>query len=56
MNTTIQNLLVQKFGIGPEPASLGISVYIFALMLSRFAGSLLLASINNRKFYTGLPC
>ena len=50
MNTNIQNLLVQKFGITLERASLGISVYFFALMISRFAGALLLARINNQKF------
>lgn len=50
MNTNIQNLLVQKFGISLERASLGISVYFFALMISRFAGALLLARINNQKF------
>jgi fucose permease len=50
MNTNIQNLLVQKFGITLERASLGISVYFFALMISRFAGALLLARIDNQKF------
>jgi fucose permease len=50
MNTNIQNLLVQKFSISLERASLGISVYFFALMVSRFAGALLLARINNHKF------
>ncbi|MEQ8471166.1 MAG: MFS transporter [Marinoscillum sp.] len=50
MNTNIQNLMVQKFDLTLEKASLGISVYFFALMVSRFFGALLLARINNFSF------
>ncbi|PKD20398.1 sugar transporter [Salegentibacter salinarum] len=50
MNTSIQNLLVQKFEVGLERASLGISVYFFALMTSRFLGALILAKVDNLKF------
>lgn len=50
MNTNIQNLLMQKFDVSLERASLGISVYFFALMLSRLAGALVLAKIDNQKF------
>lgn len=50
MNTSIQNLLVQKFEVGLERASLGISVYFFALMVSRFLGALILAKVDNLKF------
>lgn len=50
MNTNIQNLLVQKFGISLETASLGISIYFFALMLSRFVGAILLSKVDNLKF------
>lgn len=50
MNTSIQNLLVQKFEVGLERASLGISVYFFALMISRFLGALILAKVDNLKF------
>lgn len=50
MNTNIQNLLVQKFDISLESASLGISLYFFALMISRFGGALVLARISNEKF------
>ncbi len=50
MNTSIQNLLVQKFDVELERASLGISVYFFALMISRFVGALILAKVNNLKF------
>jgi len=50
MNTSIQNLLVQKFDVELERASLGISVYFFALMISRFIGALILAKVDNLKF------
>lgn len=50
MNTNIQNLLVQKFDLTLEKASLGISVYFFALMVSRFVGAILLARVNNFSF------
>ena len=50
MNTNIQSLLVQKFNIDLEDASLGISLYFFALMVSRFLGAILLLKINNQKF------
>lgn len=50
MNTNIQNLLVQKFDVSLETASLGISIYFFALMLSRFAGAILLSKVDNLKF------
>lgn len=50
MNTNIQNLLVQKFDISLERATLGISVYFFALMISRFIGALVLSRVDNQKF------
>ncbi|SDM49335.1 Fucose permease [Catalinimonas alkaloidigena] len=50
MNTNIQNLLVEKFGLSLEKASLGISVYFFALMISRFAGAMLLVKLDNARF------
>lgn len=50
MNTNIQNLMVQKFDMTLEKASLGISVYFFALMISRFIGALLLSRVNNLLF------
>lgn len=50
MNTSIQNLLVQKYNLELEEASLGISVYFFALMISRFLGALILAKVNDLKF------
>ncbi|WP_424492423.1 MFS transporter [Salinimicrobium sp. GXAS 041] len=50
MITNIQNLLVQKFSIPLEEASLGISLYFLALMISRFAGAVLLTRISNEKF------
>lgn len=50
MNTNIQNLLVEQFDVSLEKASLGISVYFTALMISRFLGAIMLARINNRVF------
>jgi fucose permease len=50
MNTNIQNLLVQKFDITLEKATLGISVYFFALMISRLIGALVLSRLDNQKF------
>lgn len=50
MNTNIQNLLVERFDVSLEKASLGISVYFTALMISRFLGALMLARVNNRVF------
>lgn len=50
MNTNIQNLLVQRFDVSLEKASLGISIYFFALMISRFAGAILLSKVDNLKF------
>ncbi|NDV43779.1 MFS transporter [Flagellimonas sediminis] len=50
INTNIQNLLMQQFGITLERASLGISVYFTALMITRFFGAVLLSKIDNPKF------
>lgn len=50
MNTNIQNLLVQRFDVSLETASLGISIYFFALMISRFAGAIMLSKVDNLKF------
>jgi fucose permease len=50
MNTNIQNLLVQRYDISLEDASLGISIYFTALMISRLLGAILLARLNNYRF------
>lgn len=50
MNTNIQNLLVQQYEISLENASLGISLYFTALMISRFLGALFLTKISSLKF------
>ncbi|TDN95021.1 fucose permease [Salegentibacter sp. 24] len=50
MNTNIQNLLVQRYDISLEDASLGISIYFTALMISRLFGAILLARLNNYRF------
>mgnify|MGYP001405030876 CR=1 FL=1 len=46
----IQNLLTQQFGVSLERASLGISVYFAALMITRFLGAILLSKVDNLKF------
>jgi fucose permease len=53
MNTNIANYLQTNFGLSLENASLGISIYFAALMISRFMGAILLNWINARKFLVG---
>lgn len=50
INTNIQNLLTQQFGISLERASLAISLYFSALMITRFVGAFILSRINNLQF------
>ena len=50
INTNIQNLLTQRFDVSLEKASLAISIYFTALMITRFLGAILLSKINNLKF------
>lgn len=50
MNTNIANYLQSEHGLSLEKASLGISIYFAALMISRFMGAVLLNWINARKF------
>ncbi len=50
MNTNIANYLQKIHGLSLENASLGISIYFAALMISRFLGAVLLNWIDARKF------
>ena len=50
MNSNIQNYLMSVFGLTIEKASLGISLYFTALMISRFLGAILLNWIKPRLF------
>ncbi len=50
MNTNIANYLQSNYGLSLEKASLGISIYFAALMISRFLGAVLLNWIDARKF------
>lgn len=50
MNTNIANYLQSSYGLTLEKASLGISIYFAALMISRFLGAVLLNWIDSRKF------
>ena len=53
MNTNIANYLQSNYGLTLEKASLGISIYFAALMISRFMGAVLLNWIDARKFLVG---
>lgn len=53
MNTNIANYLQSSYGLTLEKASLGISIYFAALMISRFLGAVLLNWIDARKFLVG---
>ena len=53
MNTNIANYLQSSFGLTLEKASLGISIYFAALMISRFLGAVLLNWIDAKKFLVG---
>ena len=50
MNTNIANYLQSSFGLTLEKASLGISIYFAALMISRFLGAVLLNCIDAKKY------
>jgi len=50
MNTNIQGLLVSKFNLSLEDSSLGISLYFFSLMVSRFVGAMILNKMSHLKF------
>ena len=50
MNSNIQNYLMSVFGLDIEKASLGISLYFTALMISRFLGAILLNWIKPQLF------
>lgn len=50
MNSNIQNYLASHHSLTLEKASLGISVYFTALMISRFLGAILLNWIKPSKF------
>ncbi len=51
MNSNIQKYLMSVFGLEIEEASLGISLYFMALMISRFLGAILLNWIKPHLFF-----
>lgn len=53
MNSNIANYLNKRFDLSLEQASLGISVYFFALMTGRFLGAVGLSFLSSRKFLLG---
>ncbi|WP_211324095.1 MFS transporter [Echinicola strongylocentroti] len=50
MNTNIQGVLVSKFDLTLEDASLGISLYFFSLLVSRLLGAVILGKMSHVKF------
>jgi fucose permease len=50
MNSNIANYLSSRFDLSLEQASLGISIYFFALMTGRFLGAVGLSFLPSRKF------
>lgn len=50
MNTNIANFLKSSFDLSLEQATLGISIYFAALMISRFLGVIILRWIPAKKF------
>ncbi|MCD6598872.1 MAG: MFS transporter, partial [Bacteroidales bacterium] len=50
MNTNIANFLKSSFDLSLEQASLGISIYFAALMISRFLGVIILRWLSAEKF------
>lgn len=53
MNSNIANYLSKRFDLSLEQASLGISLYFFALMTGRFLGAVGLSFLPSRKFLLG---
>jgi len=51
MNSNIQNYMMNIFDWNIEEASLGISIYFIALMISRFLGAVLLNFIKPKLFF-----
>lgn len=50
INTNIVLVLIEKYGISTEEASIGIKVYFGALIISRFFGAMILRIMNPKKF------
>lgn len=53
MNSNIANYLSNRFNLPLEQASLGISIYFFALMTGRFLGAIGLSFLPSKKFLLG---
>lgn len=51
INSNIQNYLMSALGLNFEKATLGICLYFYALMISRFLGVILLNWIKPRSFF-----
>ena len=50
-NSNSGQFLMKRFGIDPEAATMGRSVYFFGRLLGTFAGAIILTSISSRKLF-----
>jgi len=51
-NSNSGQFLMKQFGIEPDAATMGRSVYFFGRLLGTFAGAILLTSVSSRKLFT----
>ena len=51
-NSNSGQFLMKQFGIAPDDATMGRSVYFFGRLLGTFAGAILLTSVSSRKLFT----
>lgn len=50
-NSNSGQFLMKRFGIDPEAATMGRSVYFFGRLLGTFAGAIILTSVSSRKLF-----
>jgi len=50
-NSNSGQFLMKQFGIEPDAASMGRSVYFFGRLLGTFAGAIILTTVSSRKFF-----
>ncbi len=50
-NSNSGQFLMKQFGIAPDAATMGRSVYFFGRLLGTFAGAILLTSVSSRKLF-----
>lgn len=50
-NSNSGQFLMKQFGIEPQTASMGRSIYFFGRLLGTFAGAIVLTTVSSRKFF-----